>query len=107
MSKLFTYWHKVQDKKPPENKPLLIHIKNQQSKDRVIKAIYIPAKTIEAHVDSEWFEYDEEEDTYWTPQGWYEDVYAETGLEFDLLFIGTDLEPLHWMTLPTPPNIGI
>lgn len=66
-----------------------------------VKAKFIPAKTEEASMESCHSEYDEDTDTYYCPEGWYEDVHAETGLDYG--YIQFDGKPTHWMSLPAPP----
>ena len=68
----------------PTGQLVLIAFKNSAGHWRRAKAIQIAPKTVEANTDSGWYEYDEEQATYWTPAGWHEDVEAETGLNYSL-----------------------
>ena len=71
-------------------------------------ADYIPAKTVrfEDYCDKNYFndygDYDEENDCYWTPEGWY-----EYQLSTNVNFLISDGEVSHWMPLFEVPDILI
>ena len=88
----------------PTGKTVLIAWKNSQGKWRYAKAVKVAPKTMEASYETDWGEYDDETDTYWTPPGWYEDVEAETGMDYSLHWLGC--EPLKFSLLPPPPEEG-
>ena len=48
----------------------------------------------------EWGEYDEEEDGYRIPQGWWESSHYIYGDHYNNI----DDEVTHWMPLPEPPK---
>ncbi|KKM01121.1 hypothetical protein LCGC14_1797570 [marine sediment metagenome] len=56
----------------------------------------------ESECGDEFCEYDENTDMYFTPEGWYEAIYSETGLDYGYIFLGED--PTHWTLVPKPPK---
>lgn len=61
---------------------------------------YVP-KHFEENNDSEdWFDYDEKTDTYYLPEGWYENQWNWG--EYARISIGEGVT--HWMPLPEKPN---
>lgn len=71
-------WIKPSEMLPPTEYLVLAHYKNILDKDRYIIAFYAPKFTIEcdADFDNDWYEYCEEKDCYYLPEGWYENVEA-------------------------------
>ena len=63
-------------------------------------ASFIPKHTEESSED--YAEYDEASDTYFTPEGWYEQCYEHD--EWSSIRMSTD--PLKWRPLPAPPAQG-
>lgn len=57
---------------PPKNKPILINILDYKQESKIIKAVYFGEKKIVAAFDFDEGEYDEQTDTYYCPEGWYE-----------------------------------
>jgi hypothetical protein len=59
---------------PPKDVPLLIRICYPQGGVEFRLAMYFSAKKhiADTDYDTEWCEYDEETDTYFCPEGWYE-----------------------------------
>lgn len=92
-------WIRVSDELPPADKPVLAAFRNECGRTRVVCAFYAPAYTIES--DGEWDEfadYHEERDTFYTPEGWYENnEYDETNWK-----VAADVT--HWMPLPAHPD---
>ena len=84
---------------PEPNEPVLAYVKNAYSGNRsmVIRAQYAPAKTLEQSIECEGGDYDEETDTYWCLEGWY-----ETNC-FDEINWRVDGVVNHWMPLPKKP----
>lgn len=37
-----------------------------------VRAMWVPALTVEQRTDSDWYTYDEATDAYYWPEGWYE-----------------------------------
>ena len=87
-------WAATADKMPePLNKVLAFNGKKQP-----IRAMWVPAKTLEDSGDGDFGEYDEATDqTYW-PEGWYEtNAYEEAHWL-------VDGQVTHWMPLPAAPQ---
>ena len=61
-------------------------------------ALFIPKHTEESSED--YAEYDEDSDTYYTPEGWYEQCYEHD--EWSCIRMLTD--PLLWRPLPSAPS---
>ena len=97
-------WISVKDERPETNTAIIIYLIDDKGKGHTIKAVYIEGKTLAASIDSEWYEYDETTDSYYCPEGWFEDVYAETGLDYNYHWLGTDseLNITHWQRLKNP-----
>ena len=95
-------WRKVTDKLPKSGVIVLACYKNRLGKLRCIRAHWVAAKTVETSVDyGECFEYDEETDEYYLPEGWYEcmdnwDEYSSVAV--------CEGEITHWMPLPPAPD---
>lgn len=87
----------------PSNKTVLVFFQNELGKGRVVKAVFFPKNT-NTDTDGEFAEYDEETDEYYAPEGWYEDVHSDTGLDYSYIFLHE--EPTHWKHLDTPEQIN-
>jgi len=70
-------------------------------KPRVVRAYFAPKHTIETSGEMDEFaDYSEEDDCYYTPEGWYEcNAHEETNWLIDEVVT-------HWMPLPAPPAIA-
>lgn len=86
---------------PRDGTPVLIHYKNKLGKGRTIKAMFAAKHCIEQHSDSDFYDYDEERDAYYMPEGWYECMDNWDDLAYVFVNEG---EPTHWMPLPPPPT---
>ena len=74
---------------------------NSFGKIRRIRAKWVAAKSSESHSDSDWGEYDEASDTYYDPEGWYEQI--DNAVDYSAMFVSDTVT--HWMPLPSPPAI--
>jgi hypothetical protein len=91
-------WIRVDERMPETGVPVIAYYKNQSGNSRRIRAAYAGPKSLEADLESDFGEYDEEADTYWCPEGWYEqNEYEETHWQVDETVT-------HWMPLPEPPK---
>jgi len=93
-------WRKTSDCMPPAGVKVLAAYRNSHGHWRRICARYAPAKTFETD-NEDWFEYDEETDTPYQPEGWYEIV--DNWDEYSSSFV-TEGEVTHWMPMPAPPE---
>ena len=87
-------WTLTADKMPKPCTNVLAY----NGKKQPIRAMWVPAKTLEDGGDGDFGEYDEATDqTYW-PEGWYEtNAYEETHWL-------VDGHVTHWMSLPDAPQ---
>ena len=92
-------WTPVSTAMPKPGVIVLACYKNSHDNVRRIRAKWVPAKTQEAYGDDEWGEYDEEADTYWTPEGWYECI--DNWDEYSSVFVHEQIT--HWMPMPADP----
>lgn len=72
----------------------------------ICRASYIPKNTIRvddkwAEVDEEWMDYWEETDSYYVPEGWYEEC-SQGNSDYMSYHIGATVT--HWQYLPAPPK---
>lgn len=96
-------WISVNDQMPETEQRVLAFYKNCYDKKRIEAACYFTAKTIKVedyftHDYDDFGEYDEVNDCYWVPEGWYEDSWeSET--------CWTLSEKItHWMPFPSVPE---
>lgn len=95
-------WKDIKD--APSRRTILISFKNELGKVRVVKAFYAGKFEVLDVLDGmEFCDYHEESDQYFWPEGWYEDVYSETGLDYSYIHLG-DINPSSWKEVPTPPQ---
>lgn len=94
-------WISVKDAMPKSGVIVLAYYINSHNHSRRIRAKWTAAKTEEANAEFYWGEYDEETDTYWTPEGWYECI--DNWDEFSSIMV-SEGEITHWMPLPLAPD---
>ena len=103
-------WISVKDRLPENEQDVIIcakrrHYSNQNCFIRIVaKAFYTDGKHDTEHTAYAWnndyidMEYDEENDAYLIPEGWWESI--EYGEEFSAV---SDFVT-HWMPMPQPPK---
>lgn len=101
MSKEIMNWISVSEQLPKTGAPVLACYKNSHGKFSRVRAKFIPAKTEEAGSDDEFFEYDEETDAYYLPEGWYECINNWDDYTAVAIYEG---KVEYWMELPPAPN---
>lgn len=94
-------WVPVAERMPASGAKVLACYRNSHGHWRRICACWVAAKTEESNSESEIGEYDESTDTYYDPEGWYEqinnwDMYSAVAVH--------EGEVTHWMPLPPPPQ---
>jgi len=93
-------WVKCSDQMPAPGVPVIAYVPTYCGGEysRRIRAAYVPPKTLELHIDAEGGDYDEETDTYWCEEGWYEQN------EYEECHWRVSDEVTHWMPLPPEPS---
>lgn len=97
-------WISVNERLPPSGKVVLCYFvdrDNFRPHGAVARAFYAAPKTIETSPEEYQFEYDEELDKFFLPEGWYEFN------QFDDYNYRIWCEVTHWMPLPRPPKESI
>lgn len=88
----------------PAGVNVLVFYRNKLNKGRIVKACYIGHRTVYAYdvslVDDDFAEYDEEQDEYFIPEGWYESIDNWDDVSSAKIYHGV---PTHWMHLPKEP----
>ena len=68
-------WISVKEQMPPSGKIVLLQYKNCVDKNRIVIGTYVEKFTDENYdSDGEWWEYNEANDTYYLPEGGYENM---------------------------------
>ncbi len=83
------------------DKNCLAFYKNSFGKNRIVKAFYAKKFQLEQSPDNSYQDYNEETDTYFLPEGWYETI--DNWPDFSYIEI-TEGEVTHWMVLPDAPE---
>jgi len=87
---------------PKDGTRLLLAYQTIYQKWRRVVAFYAPKFAIEGNDDgSDWCEYDEANDRYCLPEGWYECI--ENWDDYSSVHM-SGVEPTHWMPLPPAPK---
>lgn len=86
----------------PTKTVVIVAFQTSLGKWRRTLAAYYGVRELEASMEFEGGEYDEDRDEYFCPAGWYEPVEAETGLDYNLHHLSET--PLCWLPLPPAPD---
>lgn len=91
----------VSERLPGPSVKVLAHYFNGLGKERTICAIWVPAKTrSDSYGDDDFTEYDEESDTFYWPEGWYETIENWDDLGYVKVDEG---EVIYWQPIPKLP----
>ena len=93
-------WIPTADQMPDSGRTVLACYTNALGNVRRIRAAWVAAKTEEANTDSEISEYDEASDTFYDPEGWYEQI--DNWDDYSAVAVHQG-DITHWMPLPDPP----
>jgi len=92
----------VSERLPEPSVKVLAHYFNDLGKGRTICAIWVPAKTrSDNYGDDDFTEYDEESDTFYWPESWYETI--ENWDDFGYVKVDEG-EVVYWQPLPKWPT---
>lgn len=98
-----TSWIKTIERMPePGRAVFVVCVGDYGARPRFInRAMWVPAKHAQSSEESDIGEYDEDTDTYYDPEGWYElvshwDEYSALGM--------SSVTVTHWMDLPELPK---
>jgi hypothetical protein len=97
----------VSERLPEPNVKVLAHYFNALAKGRTVCAIWVPAKSRsndDGLADEDFAEYDEEDDKYYWPEGWYEAIENWDDLGWVKIDEG---EVVYWQPLPKWPSHAI
>ena len=93
-------WIKTSEQLPEPGQFVLAYAVNNSKNTRRIRAFYVLKFSVIPGGDDDAFEYNEADDNYYLPEGWYEaNEYEETNWH-------VEGEVTHWMPLPEPPDSG-
>ena len=92
-------WINLQEQRPLDNAKVLATYRNSHGKRRTLMAIWVPKFSVET--DGDYCEYNEADDTHYTPEGWYECI--ENWPEHTAVAINEG-EIDYWMMPPQFPN---
>jgi len=90
----------------PKDVPLLVVCARSSGKLVRLIAVYCSKHREEAgeeYIDSDWCDYDESTDTYYCPEGWYEQI--KNWDELSAVHI-SDMKPVLWQELPSLPEVA-
>jgi len=90
-------WRKCEDK-PPPGLNVLIRYTNALNKTRTVRGCWFPQWFNESNGD-EYTEYYEETDEFYTPEGWYEAVETDIGMDYTSWLMECQT-PRAWLPIP-------
>jgi hypothetical protein len=92
-------WVSTAERLPEHSVPVLAYFRNYYGMGRVVRATYARPWTLEVEQGAEWegCDYDDVEDQYYCPEGWYEENDGSEAL----MRVGGEVT--HWQPLPAPP----
>lgn len=100
-------WSLAADELPSCGKPVLAYYLNSHGMKRRIRAMHVKRFTVEAEEfadpDTQCVEYSEQDDCYYTTEGWYELIDNWPDYSSCAVIEGVIT---HWMPLPAAPSAG-
>lgn len=93
----------VSERLPEPNTKKLAYYLNSHGNGRTICAIWVPAKSRSDDADfadDDFTEYDEKDDKYYWPEGWYEQIENWDDFGWVKVYEG---EVIYWQDLPNWP----
>lgn len=100
-------WNLAADELPANGKPVLAYYLNSHGMGRRIRAMHVKRFTVEAEdfadPDTQCCEYSEQDDCYYTAEGWYELIDNWPDYSSCAVIEGV---VTHWMPLPAAPSAG-
>lgn len=85
----------------PKHQDILVFYMNELGKSRIVKAAYFTRMTLEASSEFYDAEYDEKQDNYFAPEGWYESLEEASNM-LDFSYYRMTCQPELWMPIPSP-----
>ena len=92
-------WTHTEDNLPPSDELVVAAYRDEAGHWRQVMASYIQKNTTVPPPECELGDYDEFQDEFYLPEGWYERIIGCD--DFSYLEIGQTVT--HWMHLPTNP----
>jgi hypothetical protein len=89
----------VSEQMPEPGIKVIAHYLNDLGNGRTIMAEWVPAKSRKDDNDEDFAEYDEDDEEFYWPEGWYEVV--ENSSDYCALLV--DKKITHWRPLPASP----
>ena len=96
----FAQWILVSERMPDTGKKVLAYYKNDNGLGRRVRAEWVKAKTVESSRDSDCGEYDDDTDTFYDPEGWYEKI--DNWCDYTGVLISHEVT--YWIPLPKGPE---
>jgi hypothetical protein len=99
-------WRPIEDATEKDlKKTMFIKLTNDNGKERIFKAIYISKHELTTDdwswEDEDTADYDNETDTYYVPEGWFECIESDASASGWFMLSGKQ-RPTHFMPLDTP-----
>lgn len=98
---LHARWRLCSEEMPPPGVLVLTRRMNELGKRETRLCQWFPAHSEEASPESDWFEYSDEDDAHYLPEGWYERCLAYEN--YTSCGVADSERPTHWMPLPEGP----
>lgn len=91
-------WTPITEQMPPVHRPVLLKQQKEGWKPFVIIGELVGRFSVAANSDYAEGEYDEDQDEYFVPEGFYERVYNFDELQY--IGLGNEFPVIEWMEIP-------